>query len=134
ENTNEQMSNHKECDEKSECRAQSTRLFAVTPVGDLAFFVEIDDPNFGAIDKVKRDERLAHVQMINPALVTLPQLPRQRRFGRLDCAIMRCLSVRRVRCPLVALVAWVGLLATEGCAFLDRSKLRNVGSWSRTLG
>src|SRR3989442_1915246 len=43
-------------------------LFAITPSSDFSFLVEIDDPNLWPVAKVKRDERFAHVQMINPGL------------------------------------------------------------------
>src|SRR2546426_146766 len=45
-----------------------TGLFAITPVGDLAILVEIDDTNLGSVPKVKRDERFAHVEVVNPSL------------------------------------------------------------------
>src|SRR5206468_8876883 len=55
------------------CRFQVERhfcwrpdLFAITPAGDFSVLVESDDPNLGPVTKIKRDERLAHVQMIHP--------------------------------------------------------------------
>jgi len=43
-------------------------LFAITPSGDFSILVEIDDPNLWPIPKIKRDERFAHVQVLNPGL------------------------------------------------------------------
>ena len=44
------------------------RFMVSAPSGDFSVVVEIDDPDLGAIAKIERDERLAHVQMINPCL------------------------------------------------------------------
>src|SRR2546427_743763 len=78
-------------------------LFAITPVRDLAFFVEIHDPKLGAMAEIKREERLAHVQMINPGLafarhLDIVRLPKvrgpcigaHRRFYRIRSLTTRC--------------------------------------------
>ena len=59
-------------------------LFAITPSGDFSVLVEIDDPNLGAIAKVKRDERLAHV----------PDDTSRSRL-RLKCSLSDALRLRR---------------------------------------
>ena len=44
------------------------KLFAIAPPSHPAVLVEFNDAHFGTIAEIKRDERFAHVQIVNPHL------------------------------------------------------------------
>src|SRR4051794_14182886 len=52
----------------------AAKLLSVAPAAHLALFVEINDAHSGTVSKVKRDERLSHVQVVNPCFALAAHL------------------------------------------------------------
>jgi hypothetical protein len=70
----------------------SQSLLAVAPTRHLAVLVEVDDSHPGPVTKIERDERFAHVQIIDPGFASIRFLDIIRLAKQLDDLVFGQLS------------------------------------------